>query len=137
MRKFLSLHSLLSLICLLLVANNIKYVFVFIMSRQKVLNEVYFEPGYQFHTFLPHLKGVEKAGYVTDLSINRESNDGAYLQAQYYLAPTILELEDINYPYFIIDSKNTDFIIRTIKETKARRLANNEYGQALMKRPAP
>jgi len=46
------------------------------------------EPGSQFAMFRPYLKGVRKIGYIT----NRDLSDGAFLQAQYYLVRTILDL---------------------------------------------
>lgn len=111
------------------------YLFVYIMN-QTTNRLPAVEPGLQFESFVPFLKGVEQAGYVTDKDMSRENNDGIYLQAQFFLAPTVLQLNAARPQHIIIDSTNLKFIISTMKYLNARRLTNNEYGQALLKRTA-
>jgi hypothetical protein len=95
------------------------------------------EPGMQFATFKPHLEGVREAGYLTDRATSREQISEAFLQAQYYLAPTTFTINEGPYAYAILDSQNREFIIKALQEMRATRLSNNAYGQALLKRKAP
>lgn len=119
-----------------LIGLNIFYLFIF--ARQKYVNRLeWLEPGSQFEMFLPHLEGVQEIGYLTDKNFTREHNDGIYLQSQYFLAPRLVKEGDHGDRFNIIDSENIDFIRNAFFTTQSERLANNAYGQALMKRRIP
>jgi hypothetical protein len=119
-----------------LIGLNSFYLFVFIRQKQAHHLE-WLEPGYQFHTFAPHLEGESELGYITDKTITREVNDGVYLQAQYFLAPLLVKEGYHRDRFNIIDSENVVFIRKAFLSTKSERVGNNAYGQALMRRRSP
>jgi len=92
------------------------------------------EPGSQYISFVDNLVGVPRVGYLTNKDISPEKNDGFFLQAQYYLAPTIIDLQRPKHEFFIIDSLDMRFILATLKAFRASRITNTEYGQCLYKR---
>ncbi len=136
LKYLFSLNGAIASLCLCLIIYNIFHAGVYCIKKyHENLNlPVYLEPGTQFETFKPFLKNEKRAGYLTSKAITREDNDGILLQAQYFLAPTILELQDDSHLFSIIDSEDPPYIVKTIKTLNAMRTTNNEYGQALLLR---
>lgn len=119
-----------------LIILNAFYLFIF--TCQKYVNRMdWVEPGYQFHMFLPHLDNITELGYITDKTLTREVNDGIYLQSQYFLAPRLIKEGYHADQFNILDTDNPDFIRKTYLATKSQRVANNVYGQALIKKGTP
>lgn len=130
-KTLLNPKNLIIVLALLLCGYNLFYLGIY--AGQKYRDKtVYLEPGSQFETFAPHLVGVEKIGYLTDKDLSREKNDGTYLQAQYYLAPVVIDPKK-THQYNIIDATNMAYIVQTLRETRGKRLTYNSYGQALIK----
>ena len=116
---------------------NCFFLFTYCMRKYSEYRALgnYLEPGSQFASFKEFTSAHKWIGYITNKQTSREHNDGFYLQAQYYLAPTIIDLGNADYPLVIVDSLDFDYIVNTIKILKGKRLANTEYGQALILRP--
>lgn len=131
--KWHNARGLIIILALALIPVNIFYYSVFIY-RKMVMKVAWIEPGYQFHHFQKFIQGEKTIGYITDKTLSREKNDGAYLQAQYYLAPVVVDSSSFDYRYNIVDSENIPFLVRTFKNLNSKRIANNKYGQALIKR---
>lgn len=94
----------------------------------------YYEPGYQFLEFRPFLKDVSTIGYMTEKDLSREGNDGVYLQAQYFLAPAIVELTH-DKQFVILDiGLDPMQIVIAMQRLNGKRLVSTEYGQALILR---
>lgn len=134
----LNLTTLIAALGICLVSANFFFLNVYTIRKHAEdakYSGPYPEPGSQFANFKNLISNQTKSiGYITDKSMSREKNDGTFLQAQYYLAPVILKLQDENQPLFILDSTDIDYIIKTIRRLNAKRLSSNEYGQALMVR---
>jgi len=125
------INKIIIVLAFLLLSINIYYLGVHIMSKYNYKLEA-MEPGLQFTSFKKYLSGVERIGYLTNRDMSPQGNDGTFLQAQYFLAPTILELNNDQYQYNIIDSLDTFYLVYTMQQLKATRLTNNEFGQALI-----
>ena len=132
-KKFITRRTLIVLFTCAIIPINVFFLFVHTMSLLRK-NEVILEPGSQFENFKKPLQGVKYVGYLTSKDTSEEDNDGAFLQAQYYLAPTIIELQNNSHQYQILDSENLLYIVYMMKTLKAVRITNNEYGQALIKK---
>lgn len=133
-KKFLNPESLAVALLVILVTVNSTYLFIHTMSKIDQLDVPYYEPGYQFAHFRDFLKNESQIGYITDRDITPEKNTAEFLQAQYMLAPIVLDLKNAGHSFFIIDSVDIPFIVYTMKRTNARRVVHNEYGQALFKK---
>ena len=83
--------------------------------------------GYQFEPLKEILEGVEFVGYYTDTDLS-EKNDGKFFaQAQYTLAPTVLEHNNLKYEYIIFACSNENLsyaIINKIGAKAIRRYKN-------------
>jgi len=134
LKHFLNFNSLIIALTVIFIVSNAFFLTVFILRKYSENLGEYLEPGSQFSSFKKELVGIKRAGYLTDKDMSRKNNDGFFLQAQYYLAPTILELNKVNDEFNIIDSLDLTFIISTMRSLNSKRVANNEFGQALIKR---
>jgi len=142
MRKKLT-YAAIFLGSMLLIGTNLYFLCAFLGKKYTEATE-YYEPGAQFSMFKPHLSGVKKMGYITNKNLSREKSDGIWLQAQYYLAPTILmptqlsptdvTIKDFKYEYNIIDATTVQYGVAIFRRTDPILIANNEYGQALVQR---
>jgi hypothetical protein len=89
------------------------------------------EPGYQFKSFEKYLSGVHEIGFLTDKTMSPEDNDGIFLQAQYALAPTILDLDNTDQHIFLIDCRNFITAFDIMQHLKAGPIYVNEYTKVL------
>jgi len=121
-------------IIVLMLAVNSFFMVAHISYSHKNKWDFYYEPGYQFNNFRPKLKGIRSVGYITNKDMSRENNDGAFLQAQYFLAPTVLRLDEVDEDLNILDYWETTFIIYQMRALKSKRIASNNYGQALVQK---
>ncbi len=133
-KKWFHVNTLiLALTCGLLI-HNIISLYISVMAHVASGYSTYYEPGYQFLTFKPKLAGIERVGYLTSKDMSREKNDGIFLQAQYFLAPTILELNRPNPVFNIVDFPDYTILPMVLRKINARPVAHNDYGQALTQR---
>lgn len=71
---------------------------------------------------------------MTEKDLSREGNDGVYLQAQYFLAPAIVELTH-DKQFVILDiGLDPMQIVIAMQRLNGKRLVSTEYGQALILR---
>lgn len=120
------------LLSLIIVGINLFYMGVHTSLAYKKSKSVpYYEPGAQFYDFRDQLKGVKKMGYLTNKDLSPEKNDGNFLQAQYIFAPTILDLNNSNYRFNLLDYSNQIYVFYKIKELNPIRYVDNEYGLVL------
>ena len=119
-----------------LVLINVFFTFVYCKNKFNYHMPYYYEPGYQFLRFKEHLSGAKEIGYLTNKDISPGKNDGIFLQAQYFLAPTILKLNDPAHELNILDYSSQIFVFYMIKKMKAAVVVDNPYGQALIRKPA-
>ena len=63
--------------------------------------------------------GIKYVGYYTDKSLDVNQNAAEFAQAQYVLAPTILDLNNLNHEYILLDCSAEDIAFEKIKEIHA------------------
>jgi len=77
-------------------------------------------PGYQFIGLADVFKNIHHVGYFTDKDLSVNSTDSQaiaqYEQAQYMLAPTVLDINQTQYHWVIFDCTNPLVAIEAIKK---------------------
>ncbi len=73
-------------------------------------------------------KNVEMVGYYTDKSMDTNRYAMQFSQAQYALAPTILDLNNTDYSLILFDCTSPQVAINKMKEVGAIPLIKNPYG---------
>ncbi|VAX37608.1 hypothetical protein MNBD_UNCLBAC01-1634 [hydrothermal vent metagenome] len=134
MKKFLNLKAPIIFLSIGLIGYSGFFLFVYIMSQVIGQKEPPLEPGSQFAHFAEHLEGQTHIGFLTDKDMSAENNDGFFSQTQYILAPVIVELNVPKHEYSVVDYTNYKHLLYTMRLLKAKRIAHNEYGQALVQR---
>ncbi len=82
----------------------------------------------QFKPFLPLLIKVRAAGYYTDKNIEHPLALAQFQQAQYALAPTVLNLNQTHYPWVIFDGTTAEATIAAMKELQFNPIAVGPSG---------
>ena len=101
-------------------------------TREKV---PYIFLGLKFSGLKEMLPGVERIGYYTDKNLDDNMDARQFAQAQYILAPIILDLNNTNHEYIIFDCSNEKIAIAKIKELGVIPLRGNRFGILLAKNP--
>ncbi|GEM_PF-1993004 len=91
--------------------------------------------GQKFESLAPWLKGQAYAGYYTDRNIDDTRPLLELLQAQNTLAPLILDPENINRRFVIVNCADIPRAIAKFKAMGARPVAATPYGIFLIERP--
>ena len=132
--KFNEKNKIWTILILALIVSNTFFLGVNAFNKYRTRYPVYYEPGYQFINFKDKLKNIKRAGYLTNKDMNRQINDQFFLQAQYFLAPTIFELNNPAHEYSILDYQEQIFVFYMVKKLNASPLVDSYYGQTLIKR---
>ncbi len=97
-----------------------------------------YEPGYQYIDFVPHLKNVKRLGFLSNKSISAEAGLDEFQQAQYMLAPAVLDLNNSNYEYNVLDfmteKKDQVYVFYMLQKLNAVKVADNPWGRVLIRR---
>jgi len=133
-KKLFQIKIIIVIIALGMFVRSSFYLFVYTMSQVMHRHEDLLEPGTQFAHFNQYLKDQESIGFLTSKDMSSENNDGFFSQAQYILAPVILELNNPKNQFNILDYEQKKHIIYAMRALKSFRVSNNEYGQALIRR---
>ncbi len=80
------------------------------------------------------LRGVEYVGYFTDKDLTDKTNAAQFSQAQYILAPVILDLNNTQRDFIIFDCTTPDVALEKIKEIDAVPLVKNKFGIILARK---
>ena len=92
--------------------------------------------GYKFSGLDEFLKGVEIIGYYTGTNLKEEEEERSFIQAQYMLAPILIEFNNLNHEYILFVCKDESLSWIKIKELGLEPLRRNKYGIILAKHPA-
>jgi len=92
------------------------------------------EPGIQYADLKKSLSGIRIAGFLTDGDATAEGNDGQFMLAQYMLAPTILDLNNSDHHYSIINCSTPEKAMGILKIINAKPLQINMYGKIIAER---
>ncbi len=94
------------------------------------------------HSLGDKFKGLESilnhqrtVGYYTDKNIEHPLAVAQFEQAQYLLAPTLLDLNHTNYPFIIFDCTSPQIALNKIKELGLVALKANNLGIILTLNP--
>ncbi len=71
--------------------------------------------GFQFMGLENVFKGIRTVGYFTDKDLGQSLAIAQFEQAQYMLAPTVLDLNHTQYHWVIFDCTNPQMAMETIK----------------------
>jgi len=84
--------------------------------------------GYKFSGLDDILNGVEHMGYYTDKNLEDEKNAKQFSQAQFILAPTILELNNLEHKYILFDCSHEEIAWDKIRQIRATPIRKNQFG---------
>ena len=80
-------------------------------------------------------KDFKYMGYYTDIDIKKnEPAAKTFAQAQYWLAPTVLDFNNLNHEYIIFVCSNEETALKKIAEINALALTRNNLGMILARR---
>ncbi len=95
----------------------------------------YYFPGLKFSRLEEVLRGQRYVGYLTDKDLDEKFHAMQFSQAQYVLAPVILDLNDASHRYILFDFTSQDRAMARIAETGALPLMKNNFGIILALNP--
>jgi hypothetical protein len=113
---------------------NLVFGFFGVMAQITRQENEQIEPGTQYVDFKKELQGVPMAGFLTDGNETIEGNDGQFMLAQYILAPTVLDLDNPNHRYSIIDCSTPEKALGILKVINAKPVHVNAFGKILAER---
>ena len=126
----LNLKAIILCVTIAVIGLNLVYVTINVLS--KLQNPVfYLEPGAQFADFKDKIKGEKIVGYMTNRDSSPEKNDQEFLMAQYMLAPTVLDFNNSNHKFLILDYTSPIFLAYEIKNLNVRPVYDNKFDKVL------
>jgi len=91
--------------------------------------------GQKFDGLQKVLKNEKYVGYYTDQNVDTPKPGMELLQAQYMVAPLILDPNNIEHHYVIVNCVNIPAAIQKFKALGARPITGNNNGLFLVERP--
>ena len=93
--------------------------------------------GLMFDGLQDILKDAEAVGYLTDRDLDDQINALRFAQAQYTLAPVILDKETARHEFVLIDGSGPAAAQALITEHQLQPLRRNQFGIILARNPRP
>ncbi len=84
--------------------------------------------GFKFSGLNDILRGVDYIGYYTDKDMDNRQDALQFSQAQYTLAPVILDLNNTQHEYVLFDCSSPKVALKKIKEIRAVPVRKNQFG---------
>ncbi len=106
-----------------------------IQHQQQPSNMQFHNLGDQFKEIAPLFNKISKAGYYTDKDTNIPVVIAQFEQAQYHLAPTILDLNNTDYPLVIFDCTLPAIALTKMRELGLQPIKANKFGTILAVNP--
>ncbi len=123
------MHKVFVLIFFILIAINV------IQLTTQVIHHQQHSKDLQLHNLGDQFKGLEqifnkmpKVGYYTDKDLNNTLAIAQFEQAQYHLAPTVLDLNHTDYPVVIFDCTTAQIAMEKIKELGMTPVKASNFG---------
>ena len=91
------------------------------------------EPGYEFADLKEKIFLLRRIGFLTNKDMSPERNDGQFLAAQYVLAPVVLDLDNPNYQFLILDYTGLVPAFDKMEAIGADPIYINDYSKVLAK----
>ena len=98
-----------------------------------LLQKAYFA-GFKFNGLDKFLAEADKIGYYTDRDPDDKKTMAQFSQAQYTLAPIILEFNNTDHQFIVFDCSSENIALEKIRETNAVALKKNAYGIILARK---
>ncbi|MFA5087549.1 MAG: hypothetical protein WC552_00780 [Candidatus Omnitrophota bacterium] len=122
-------------ILLLLVSRNIFNLSKeFIAVTQARESSPYIFYGHQFAGLDDIFRDVEYVGYYTDKDLDVRKNAAQYAQAQYVLAPVVLDKDYEKYEFVLLDCSSEEKAWEKIRELKLMPIKKNRAGIILARK---
>lgn len=80
------------------------------------------------------LKSQKYVGYYTDKNLKDIQNDKQFAQAQLVLAPSILDINNTNHEYTLLDCTSLKTALQIMKEANITPVKKNRFGIILAKK---
>ena len=107
-----------------------------IISRKKIREKnPYIFHGIKFSGLKEILHNAEYIGYYTDKDIDNTLDALQFAQAQFILAPIILDLNNTEHEFILFDCSSEAVAMERIREVKAIPIRKNQFGIILAKNP--
>ncbi|MBF0523014.1 MAG: hypothetical protein HQL24_08180 [Candidatus Omnitrophica bacterium] len=90
--------------------------------------------GYKFLGLQSVLKGEPIIGYYTDKNLDDPKNNKDFSQAQFVLAPIILDVNNMRHRYIILDCSNKDIALEKMNKLNASPVKVSSTGIILVER---
>ena len=84
--------------------------------------------GYNFEGLEKVFQNIEYVGYYTDRNVEEPKNNMRLSQAQFILAPTILDINDTSHKFTLFDCSNEIIAFNKIKELDLIPVKKNKDG---------
>lgn len=135
LRPYLDPKFLLGLLFLVIVIINLTGAAkeLSLLRQLKRQNRLYFA-GIKFSGLDDILKGAQYVGYYTDKDQSDKKNSAQFSQAQYILAPAILDFNNLNHEFILFDCTTEKKAFSKIREMRAMPLRKNRFGIILAER---
>jgi hypothetical protein len=91
--------------------------------------------GDQFKELRHTIKNIPRIGYYTDRSFSNIYTEAQFTQAQFILAPVILDLHSLEHPFIIFDYENRTTALEKIKNAGMLPILVNRQGIILARNP--
>ena len=120
---------------LVVIAVNLAQSFVDILDLySKRQTNPFFFSGYIFLGLEKMFKDVKYIGYYTDRSLDEMPAAAKFAQAQYILAPAILDLNATDHEFILFDCSREEIARRKIEDIKAVAVKKNRFGIILARK---
>ena len=128
-------HYIFSLILAVFITFNSFHLFLetkkVCLARQRVPFYFY---GSKFKGLNQFLQETTVLGFYTDKNLADKNHAAQYAQAQYALAPLILDLDYSKHAYILFDCTSEDVAMKTIQKMGLVPLKRNQLGVVLAKK---
>ena len=105
-----------------------------LLNYRKIM--VHNKIGYQFDGLQQYLKGQDVVGYFSDINLKKDAAGKVFAQAQFMLAPVILDSDNLNHPFIIMVCREPKTAFIKMKQIGAEPLVMNaSTGIYLAKKP--
>lgn len=129
LKKFCQPHFLYWLGILIVVTLNLSELIpdTLTIEQRKKYIPFYFQ-GFKFSGLEEILNGIEHVGYYTDQDISLNYHLAEFAQAQYILAPVILDLNNTQHEFILFNCSSEGKAFAKIKDIGAIPLKKNKFG---------
>lgn len=139
MNKFISQFSKRQLVFLILtfiiISINSFQLTRYLLDLNKIKKLIGIQfPGYKFAGLEEILRDEKYVGYYTDKDLKEDGPLKQFSQAQYVLAPIVLDSDNLDHAFVLFDCSSKEVALQKIREIKAVPFKMNQFGIVLAKR---